>query len=150
MKSVKRETVEKICKAIYDNSKKKPVDQESARSMSDHISINVNTFNKVRNIMRGMNVLIITGQRAAQRTAWNADKANLNSSMIEEIYRIYTKDSESKMKIEVKHEKRLPSLDRALEALVSLGYEGIIVKSIVTGYITKKEEIDLSKIKVGE
>lgn len=130
---------------LYRNSEKVKLSQESINALAKKVGISVLPMTKIRNILIHRQLLVTYGSGRGAYTAWNPNKSKPTPEMLESIYKEYTKDAKSRVKV-VKKEGRI-SLERALRALVTLGFTGVITKS-VNSYTT--ECIDLSKIEIEE
>lgn len=133
-----------VLDALYRNSEKCKLSQKSVTEIAKDCGVSTLPVNKVRNILIRRQLLVTYGFGRGQYTSWNPQMAKPNPDMLASIYKEYTKDAKSRVKVVAKKEGRV-SLERALRALVMLGYTGVITKS-VNSYT--KECIDLSKIEV--
>lgn len=138
-----------VIDGIYRNYSKHKVDQKNVNKLAADCNVSVNVLIKIRNILAARQQLIIEGERAQQKCYWNTAKSKPNPVMLTEIYREYTKDVKSRVKVK-KKEKCLPSLESALQTLVKLGWTGVIEKSTTKGFVTEIKRVDLSKVEVGE
>lgn len=138
-----------IIDGIYRNYSKAKIDQKNVNKLAADCNTSVNVLIKVRNILAARQLLIIEGERATQKCYWNTAKCKPNPVMLTEVYRVYTKDAKSRVKVE-KKERRLPSLESALQTLVKLGWTGVIYKESTTGFMKTHQEINLSEVEVGE
>lgn len=109
-----------IIDGIYRNYSKAKIDQKSVNKLAADCNTSVNVLMKVRNILAERQQLFIEGERATQKCFWNTAKSAPNPVMLTEVYRIYTKDAKSRVKVE-KKEKRLPSKESALQGLAKTG-----------------------------
>lgn len=141
------EQVSKMISWFYENSCKPKEKQEAMDRILTMTSCSRNQILRVRNVLRTMNLLITHGTRKYQTTEWNKCKATPNPSMLKEVYRIYTMEPQSKVKVA---KRKTSPFESALMTLVNLGYTGVLTKSTVNGYATTIETVDLSKIKVEE
>lgn len=133
-----------VLDAIYRNSEKSKLSQKSVAEIAKDCGVSVLPINKIRNLLIHRQLLVTYGFGRGQYTSWNPEKAKPNPDMLASIYKEYTKDAKSRIKVVAKKEGRV-SLERALRTLVMLGFTGVITKS-VNSYT--KECIDLSKIEV--
>lgn len=139
-----------IIDALYRNSLKSKLDQKSIKELTPILGVSRKVVDKVKFILKEMCLLIIEGERNHQFMYWNSQKSAPNPLMVTEVYRIYTKDAKSKIKVKIQKAKRRPNLDDAVIALVKLGFTGIIEKTIHSGHVTEIKRIDLSKVQVGD
>ena len=135
-----------VLDALYRNSEKCKLSQKSVTEIAKDCGVSTLPVHKIRNILIHRQLLVTYGFGRGQYTSWNPQMAKPNPEMLASIYKEYTKDAKSRIKVVAKKEGRV-SLERALRALVSLGYTGVISKS-VNSYT--KECIDLSKIEIDE
>lgn len=140
---------ELVVDALYHNAERKKFEQKGMRQIAKDCDVSVPVVQKVKNILVDMKLLIIEGNRRTQECIWHPDKSKPNPAMLREVYKTYIKGAGSK--VMVKQKRFAPtSLDSALQALVKLGYTGVISKVKHDGYRTITESIDLSKIELGE
>lgn len=139
-----------ILDAIYINCTKQNSKQRTVRQLAKDTNTSLRTIDKVRKILSTMNLLIIEGTRAQQVCTWHPGKAKPNPVMLAEVYRVYTKDSKCRVKVEIKKEPRVPSLESALRALVFHGCTGVIELKEKIGGIPSTRTFNLSMIEVGE
>lgn len=133
-----------VLDALYRNSERSKLSQKTVAIIAKDCGVSVLPVTKIRSILVHRQLLVTYGFGRGQYTSWNPEMAKPNPDMLASIYKEYTKDAKSRIKVVAKKEGRV-SLERALRALVSLGYTGVISKS-VNSYT--KECIDLSKIEV--
>lgn len=135
-----------IVDTIYRNSIKPKYEQKSIRDLASHTEVSYNVLGKIRDILRSMRLLIVEGEKAGQKSYWNPSKSIPNPAMVIEVYRIYTKDIKSKIKVVSNKQPRVPSFELAIQTLVKLGWCGVIQKVTVNGIVRTIQEIDLSAI----
>lgn len=135
-----------VLDALYRNSERSKLSQKTVAIIAKDCGVSVLPVTKIRNILVHRQLLVTYGFGRGQYTSWNPEMAKPNPDMLASIYKEYTKDAKSRIKVVAKKEGRV-SLERALRALVMLGYTGVITKS-VNSYT--KECIDLSKIEIDE
>ena len=133
-----------VLDALYRNSEKCKLSQKSVAEIAKDCGVSVLPVTKIRNILVHRQLLVTYGFGRGQHTSWNPQMSKPNPEMLASIYKEYTKDAKSRVKVVAKKEGRV-SLERALRTLVMLGFTGVISKS-VNSYT--KECIDLSKIEV--
>lgn len=138
-----------IIDGIYRNYSKAKIDQKNVNKLAADCNTSVNVLIKVRNILAARQLLIIEGERATQKCYWNTAKCKPNPVMLTEVYRIYTKDAKSRVKVEIKKERRLPSFESALLAIRKAGWDEISLRKTVS-YRRITEDIILSKMEEGE
>lgn len=132
-----------VLDALYRNSEKCKLSQKSVAEIAKDCGVSTLPVHKIRNILIHRQLLVTYGFGRGQYTSWNPQMSKPNPEMLASIYKEYTKDAKSRVKV-IKKEGRI-SLERALRALVMLGYTGVISKSINSFTV---ESIDLSKIEV--
>lgn len=137
-----------IIDGIYRNYSKAKIDQKSVNKLAADCNTSVNVLMKVRNILAARQQLIIEGERTTQKCFWNTAKSAPNPVMLTEVYRIYTKDAKSRVKVERK-EKRLPSFESALLAIRKAGWNEITLRK-TEGYCRTTKDINLSAMEEGE
>ena len=131
-----------IIDGIYHNYSKAKIDQKNVNKLASDCNTSANVLMKVRNILAEMQQIIIEGERAQQKCYWNTSKC----ALLTEVYRTYTKDVKSRVKVE-KKVQRLPSFELALLALKKQGWDMVILKKS-SGYKKVSEEYNL--IEIGE
>lgn len=119
-----------IVDGLYRNYSKEKLDQKPIKKLASDCGVSDNTLLKVRSILIAMKLLIVVGERAQQRCYWNTEKCSPNPVMLTEIYRVYTKDVKSRVKVIRKKEPRFPSKELALQSLAKRGYTEIILKTV--------------------
>lgn len=145
MKTMTIQQVGLCVDAIYANYSKSKISQKNTNQLASDCGISVAVVIKIKKILANMKILIIEGERAAQTCSWNPCKCKPNDTLLREVYKIYTSDAKTRVKVE---NKKRSSLEGALEVLVKAGWEGIIKKIKVDGIRTITETIDLSKIEL--
>lgn len=135
-----------IIDGIYRNYSKAKIDQKNVNKLAADCNTSANVLMKVRNILAEMQQIIIEGERAQQKCYWNPSKCIPNPALLTEVYRAYTRDVKSRVKVE-KKVQRLPSFELALRALKKQGWDMVILKKS-SGYKKVSEEYNL--IEIGE
>lgn len=133
-----------VLDALYRNSEKVKLSQKSLANIAKDCDVSTLPVKRIRQILIDRQLLVTYGCGRGQYTAWNPQKSKPNPEMLASIYKEYIKDAKSRVKVVAKKEGRV-SLERALRALVMLGFTGVISKSVNSYTI---ECIDLSKIEV--
>lgn len=133
-----------VLDVLYRNSEKPKLSQKSLQELAKSAGVSVTPVMKIKQLLVQRQLLVTYGSGRGQHTSWNPQMSKPNPDMLASIYKEYTKDAKSKVKVVAKKEGRI-SLERALRTLVMLGFTGVISKS-VNSYT--KECIDLSKIEV--
>ena len=133
-----------IIDGIYRNYSKAKIDQKNVNKLAADYNTSANVLMKVRNILAEMQQIIIEGERAQQKCYWNTSKCAPNPALLTEVYRTYTKDVKSRVKVE-KKVQRLPSFELALLALKKQGWDMVILKKS-SGYKRVSEEYSLIEI----
>lgn len=119
-----------IVDSIYRNYSKPKIDQKNVNKLAVDCNVSAAILLKVRNILAAMQLVIIEGERAQQKCRWNTAKSSPNPVMLTEVYRAYTKDAKSRVKVEIKKELRLPSKELALQGLFKTGCVEITLKYV--------------------
>lgn len=132
---------------LYCNASKVKFEQKSIRQMALDAGVSVMTLSKVRDILIEQKILIKEGERRQQKVYWHPNKSAPNPAMLQNIYKEFIKDAKHRVRVSCEKSQGRISLDKALQALVKLGYTGVITRSI-NSYTN--ESIDLSKIKIGD
>lgn len=109
-----------VVDGIYRNYSKPKFEQKNVTKLAVDCGVSAAILLKVRNILATMTFVVVEGERAQQKCYWNPSKSAPNPVMLTEVYRAYTKDAKSRVKVERK-ERRLPSKELALQALVKTG-----------------------------
>lgn len=133
-----------ILDGIYRNYSKHKMEQKNVTVLAVECHTSTNVLLKVRNILTEMGILIIEGERAQQKCYWNPSKCIPNPALLTEVYRAYTRDVKSRVKVE-KKVQRLPSFELALLALKKQGWDMVILKKS-SGYKKVSEEYNLIEI----
>lgn len=132
-----------ILDGIYRNYIKDKIDQKSIRQLALDCGTSSAVILKVRKILAERHQLIIEGEKAGQKCYWNINKCAPNPTMLTEIYRIYTKDVKSRVKVRIKKERREPSIELAMSILRDLKWDRVILVK-TSGYLKSTEEYDLT------
>lgn len=150
MKQLPEKTYGLVLDAIYNNALQPQALQKSLQNIAKDCNTSVTTVCKVRTVLCSASLLVIEGACRTQRTYWNHAKAKPNASMLSYVYRaIVSKDEE--VKVTHTRKRASVSVEAALKTLVKLGYTGVIRRHKQTnGFVNTYEEIDLSKIEVGD
>lgn len=138
-----------IIDGIYRNYSKAKIDQKNVNKLAADCNTSVTVLLKVRNILIARQQLIVEGERATQKCFWNTAKSAPNPVMLTEVYRVYTKDAKSRVKVEIKKERRLPSFESALLAIRKAGWDEISLRK-TEGYCRTTKDINLSAMEEGE
>lgn len=135
-----------IIDGIYRNYSKSKVDQKNINKLAADCGVSVTVLLKVRSILVKRDLLVIIGERAKQKCYWNPQRCSPNPTLLTDVYREYTKDVKSGIKV-TKRVQRLPSIESALLAFKKAGWGEVILKK-TAGYKTVQESYNL--IKMGE
>ena len=103
-----------IVDLIYHNQSRS--DKKPVSLLYKEAGTSINTFFKVRSILIDMDLLVIVGERRNQTSYWNPNRSQPTPSMLQEVYRRYTKDIKSRVKVNKKAQRR-PDLNEALSIL---------------------------------
>ena len=137
-----------IIDGIYRNYSKAKIDQKNVNKLAADCNTSANVLMKVRNILAEMQQIIIEGERAQQKCYWNTSKCAPNPALLTEVYRTYTKDVKSRVKVEKK--KAAPSsIESALLIFRKKGALEVTVK-YACGYKKTIEVYDVTQMEVGE
>lgn len=134
-----------IIDTLYRNYSKPRFEQKNVNLLAKDCGVSVQILLKVRKIMVVMQLLIVDGERAAQKCYWNTVKSKPNPVMLTEVYRVYTKDAKSRVKVEIKKEKRLPSEQLALLTFKKKGALKVTVE-YVNSYKRTIEVFDIAQM----
>ena len=135
---------------LYHNSQKPKLEQKPIKELAQKIGISTVSLLNIKKVLVDMNLLIVSGEKRGQSVEWNQCKSKPNQHMLTEVYRVYTKDAKSRVKVRTKSQAS-GSLESALQVLVKLGYTGTIRRVTgAKGNVISYEEINLSKIKEEE
>lgn len=146
MKSILMQHVGVIIDTLYKNYSKEKFEQLSLQQLAAKLSASVATITKVRNILAKRQVLIVEGERRSQKCYWNPCKCKPNDTLLLDVYKEYTKDAKSRVKVN-KKSKRLSSIEQALLILKKEGWTKVKLGKVYAGTIIE-HTIDL--LKVGE
>ena len=102
-----------IIDGIYRNYSKAKIDQKNVNKLAADCNTSANVLMKVRNILAEMQQIIIEGERAQQKCYWNTSKCAPNPALLTEVYRTYTKDVKSRVKVEKKSKQCWSSRKKA-------------------------------------
>lgn len=139
-----------ILDGIYRNYSKPPLDQKNLRDLSKECGTSKNTLTTIRDILATRKCLIVEGIKRSQRCYWNPSRSTPNPAMLTDVYREYTKNMKSRVKVERREKrKRLPSEEAVLQALAQRGCVRVILK-FVRGNKTTIETYDFSTTEKGE
>lgn len=133
-----------IIDGIYRNYSKPKVDQKNINKLAADCSVSVTVLLKVRSILVKRKLLVVIGERAQQKCYWNPERCSPNPTLLTDVYREYTKDAKSRVKV-VERAKRLPSIESALLAFKKAGWEEVILKK-TAGYKAVQESYNLTKM----
>lgn len=132
---------------LHRNALKEKYEQQSMRQLAAHCEISAITLMKIRDMLVSHKLLVIEGERKAQRVSWNTNRCAPNHTLINTLYMEYIKNGKSMVKTH--QQKGVISLERALQTLVKHGFTGEIKRHIRTnGVIKSFEIINLNDIKV--
>ena len=146
MKLILMQHVGVIIDTLYKNYSKEKFEQLSLKQLAVRLSTSVATITKVRNILASRHVIVIEGERRSQKCYWNPCKCKPNDTLLLDVYKEYTKDAKSRVKVE-KKSKRLSSIEQALLILKKEGWTKVKLGKVHAGTIIE-HTIDL--LKVGE
>lgn len=113
---------------VYRNYNKSYIEQKNLRDLAKDCGISSNTLQEIKKILVAMGLLIVYGERRSQRTYWNEEKSKPNPVMLSEVYRVFTKDIKSRIRVSIKKERRLPSFETALLVIKKAGWDEIILR----------------------
>lgn len=144
MKPILMQHVGVIIDALYKNYSKEKFEQLSLQQLAVKLSMSVATVTKVRNILAKRQVLIVEGERRSQKCYWNTVRCKPNEQLLLDVYKEYTKDAKSRVKVN-KKSKRLSSVEQALLILKKAGWAKVKLGKVYAGTIIE-HTIDLSKV----
>ena len=112
MKTMTIQQVGLCVDAIYTNYSKSKISQKNTNQLAAGCGVSVASLTKIKKILADMTILLIEGERAAQTCLWNPCKCGANDVLVREVYKIYTSDAKTRVKVE---NKKRSSLEGALE-----------------------------------
>lgn len=127
-KKFTKEHLSTIINAIYKSSTSPVGNQKTLKELQKETNVSVNTLIKVRSILCNMKLLVIIGPRNSQHSFWNPDYSTPNSSMVSEVFRVYTQDpkvAKNQHKVQ-----KLPSFEMALRAIASKNWQKLTVETV--------------------
>lgn len=134
-----------IIDALYKNYSKEKFEQLSLKEIAAKLSLSVTPVAKVRNILSQRKVLVIDGARRSQTCYWNPSRCKPNEHLLLDVYKAYTKDAKSRVKVNEKKSKRLSSIEQALLILKKEGWAKVKLGKVYAGTIIE-HTIDLSGV----
>ncbi len=135
-----------IVDALYQNAKKPKYEQKSLITIGKDTGTSKVSVAAVRNILQELKLLIIEGERRAQTTCWHPDKCTPNPALLTQVYRIYTKDVQSRVKVKRTKGVKESSLELAVQTLEKLGYHGELIRELPSqGRVLTIQKIVLRK-----
>lgn len=144
MKPILMQHVGVIIDVFYKNYSKEKFEQLSLKQLAAKLEMSVVTITKVRDILAKRQVLIVEGERRNQKCYWNTARCKPNEHLLLDVYKEYTKDAKSRVKVNKKSE-RLSSVEQALLILKKAGWEKVKLGKVHSGTIIE-HTIDLSKV----
>lgn len=144
MKPILMQHVGVIIDALHKNYSKEKFEQLSLQQLAAKLSMSVATITKVRNILAKRQVLIVEGEKRSQKCYWNTMRCKPNEQLLLDVYKEYTKDAKSRVKVN-KKSKRLSSIEQALLVFKKEGWDMVLLSKTV-GYIHTEQTFDLSKV----
>lgn len=146
MKPILMQHVGVIIDVFYKNYSKEKFEQLSLQQLAVKLSMSVATITKVRNILAKRQVLVVEGERCNQKCYWNTARCKPNEHLLLDVYKEYTKDAKSRVKVN-KKSKRLSSIEQAILVFKKEGWDTVILKKS-SGNKKITEEYNL--IEIGE
>lgn len=146
MKPILMQHVGMIIDVFYKNYSKEKFEQLSLKQLAVKLSMSVATITKVRNVLANRRIIVIEGERRSQKCYWNPCKCKPNDTLLLDVYKEYTKDAKSRVKVN-KKSKRLSSIEQAILVFKKEGWDTVILKKS-SGNKKITEEYDL--IEIGE
>lgn len=144
MKPILMQHVGVIIDTLYKNYSKEKFEQLSLQQLAAKLSMSVAIITKVRNILANRCIIVIEGERRSQKCYWNPCKCKPNDTLLLDVYKEYTKDAKSRVKVN-KKSKRLSSIEQALLILKKEGWMKVKLGKVYAGTIIE-HTIDLSKV----
>lgn len=146
MKPILMQHVGVIIDVFYKNYSKEKFEQLSLKQLAVKLSTSVATITKIRNILANRHVIIIEGERRSQKCYWNPCKCKPNDTLLLDVYKEYTKDAKSRVKVNQKS-KRLSSIEQAILVFKKEGWDTVILKK---SFGNKKITEEYNLIEIGE
>lgn len=144
MKPILMQHVGVIIDVFYKNYSKEKFEQLSLKQLAAKLEMSVVTITKVRDILAKRQVLIVEGERRNQKCYWNTARCKPNEHLLLDVYKEYTKDAKSRVKVE-KKSKRLSSIEQTLLILKKEGWDKVTLSKTV-GYVYTEQTTDLSGV----
>jgi hypothetical protein len=133
-----------IIDVFYKNYSKEKFEQLSLKQLAAKLEMSVVTITKVRDILAKRQVLIVEGERRNQKCYWNTARCKPNEHLLLDVYKEYTKDAKSRVKVE-KKSKRLSSIEQAMLVFKKEGWDKVTLSKTV-GYVYTEQTTDLSGV----
>lgn len=144
MKPILMQHVGVIIDVFYKNYSKEKFEQLSLKQLAAKFEMSVVTITKVRDILAKRQVLIVEGERRNQKCYWNTARCKPNEHLLLDVYKEYTKDAKSRVKVE-KKSKRLSSIEQAMLVFKKEGWDKVTLSKTV-GYVYTEQTTDLSGV----
>lgn len=144
MKPILMQHVGVIIDVFYKNYSKEKFEQLSLKQLAAKLEMSVVTITKVRDILAKRQVLIVEGERRNQKCYWNTARCKPNEHLLLDVYKEYTKDAKSRVKVE-KKSKRLSSIEQAMLVFKKEGWDKVTLSKTV-GYVYTEQTTDLSGV----
>lgn len=144
MKPILMQHVGVIIDTLYKNYSKEKFEQLSLKQLAVKLSMSVATITKVRNVLANRRIIVIEGERRTQKCYWNPCKCKPNDALLLDVYKEYTKDAKSRVKVN-KKSKRLSSIEQALLVFKKEGWDKVTLSKTV-GYVYTEQTTDLSGV----
>lgn len=144
MKPILMQHVGVIIDTLHKNYSKEKFEQLSLKQLAVKLSMSTATITKVRNILASRSIVIIEGERRNQKCYWNPCKCKPNDALLLDVYKEYTKDAKSRVKVN-KKSKRLSSIEQAMLVFKKEGWNKVTLSKTV-GYVYTEQTFDLSKV----
>ena len=144
MKPILMQHVGVIIDTLYKNYSKEKFEQLSLKQLAVKLSMSVATITKVRNVLANRRIIVIEGERRTQKCYWNPCKCKPNDTLLLDVYKEYTKDAKSRVKVN-KKSKRLSSIEQAMLVFKKEGWDKVTLSKTV-GYVYTEQTTDLSKV----
>lgn len=144
MKSILMQHVGVIIDVFYKNYSKEKFEQLSLKQLAAKLEMSVVTITKVRDILAKRQVLIVEGERRNQKCYWNPARCKPNEHLLLDVYKEYTKDAKSRVKVN-KKSKRLSSVEQALLVFKKEGWDKVTLSKTI-GYVYTEQTTDLSGV----
>ena len=121
-----------IIDSIYQNTLR--TDKKSLKQLSKDVGCSLPFLTKIRSILISKQILIVEGSTRNQTVIWHPNKSLPNPLMVQEVYKVYHKESKFQIKSQLKKEKQKSfSLDEVIDFLKKENFSGFFSKTEILG-----------------